>query len=157
MADIYTFRCPGCGYEARVAGGPTATSMHYYETIVCRDCKELRDVAFAVRDDDGKGGGPAASQAEEPGDPVLDDLWAQYYREFEEAKDTHRPVNVRLIEDIHAAMLAQQAMLKQSNFRKLDAKCPKSAEHAWESWRHPGPCPQCGKTMERGHWVPGKI
>jgi len=157
MADIYTFRCPGCGYEARVAGSPVVAALHYYETVVCKDCKELRDLAFAVRANDPERGESAGDQAGEPDDPVLDDLWAQYYREFEEARDEQRPVNVRLIDDLHTAILTQQAAAKLSGFKKLDPKCPKSGQHVWESWRHPGPCPKCGETMERGHWVPGIV
>ena len=153
MADLYRFTCPSCGYEARVAGEPTASFTVYFETITCRDCKELRDVPFAVRlsSQESEGGG---DQGAGPDDPVLEGLWKQYYQEFEDARDAHRPVNVRLIEDIHAAILTQQAMAKQAAYRALDPKCPRSEEHAWEPWRHPGPCPRCGETMEKGDWVP---
>lgn len=154
MADIYNFRCPNCGYEARVAGGATASSMYYYETISCRDCEELRDVPFAARVEDADENECAGDQPEGCDDSILDDLWAQYYREFEEAKNERRPVDVGLIERIHAAMVTQQAMAKQGAFRRLDPKCPKSDQHQWESWRHPGPCPKCGVTMEKGDWVP---
>lgn len=149
MADVHEFRCPGCGYAARVAGEPVATSMFYFETISCRDCRELRDIPFATRVSDVKDGEGLADPAQKSDDSALEDLWAQYHREFEDALNEHRPVNVQLINDLHAAIRSQQTAAKLSGYRELDPRCTRSEEHVWESWRHPGPCPKCGETMEK--------
>lgn len=29
-------------------------------------------------------------------------------------------------------------------------RCPADASHTVDPWEHPGPCPGCGSTMERG-------
>jgi hypothetical protein len=29
--------------------------------------------------------------------------------------------------------------------------CPKSKKHLVKEWNHPGPCPKCSATMNKGH------
>src|SRR3712207_2111019 len=34
-------------------------------------------------------------------------------------------------------------------FEPVEVRCPKAKRHMVERWTHPGPCPQCGETLER--------
>ena len=38
----------------------------------------------------------------------------------------------------------------ESKWEQTKPSCPESDRHRIEIWRHPGPCPECGRTMERG-------
>lgn len=49
MGRVYIFTCPRCEYRARVSGGPAEGLHCVTQTIVCRDCKALHDVAVRVR------------------------------------------------------------------------------------------------------------
>ncbi|MEZ0324451.1 MAG: hypothetical protein ACAH95_00970 [Fimbriimonas sp.] len=44
MAQIRQFRCPGCDYRAEVSGGEDRGLEVYTQTVVCNECKEIRDV-----------------------------------------------------------------------------------------------------------------
>jgi hypothetical protein len=44
MAQIRQYRCPKCDYRAEVSGGEDRGLEIYTQTIVCKDCRELRDV-----------------------------------------------------------------------------------------------------------------
>ena len=48
MGAVYMYRCPGCGFEAMVTGGPSAGMQMVTLTVVCRKCKALSD-AYAGR------------------------------------------------------------------------------------------------------------
>lgn len=37
--------------------------------------------------------------------------------------------------------------------RSYPVQCPKDPRHTVHLWRHPGPCPRCGETMEQGEMV----
>ena len=45
MGRTTPFRCPGCGCEAVASGGWVWGMFSTTQTIVCRDCRELFDVA----------------------------------------------------------------------------------------------------------------
>ena len=44
MGCDFEFRCPACGYEAEVSGGPDCGMACATETILCKTCGEIRDV-----------------------------------------------------------------------------------------------------------------
>lgn len=44
MGQLFQFRCDGCGYEAKVSGGPDCGFNVATQTIACANCKELVDV-----------------------------------------------------------------------------------------------------------------
>lgn len=35
-------------------------------------------------------------------------------------------------------------------WEEVEPACPRSGLHHLRAWQHPGPCPRCGETMERG-------
>jgi uncharacterized paraquat-inducible protein A len=49
MGNAYECQCvnPACGYEAVISGGKAFGMLSKVETMVCLDCKELRDVEIA--------------------------------------------------------------------------------------------------------------
>jgi hypothetical protein len=49
MGRVYTFNCPRCEYRAHVSGGAEEGLHCRTQTIVCRDCRALHDVAVRVR------------------------------------------------------------------------------------------------------------
>lgn len=36
---------------------------------------------------------------------------------------------------------------------KKRIRCPESFSHQIKIWKHPGPCPKCGRTMRKGDLV----
>lgn len=44
MGRAFSFRCPGCGYEATVSGGDDAGMLGATTTVSCAGCRELYDV-----------------------------------------------------------------------------------------------------------------
>lgn len=57
MGQQYEYRCPGCGYEARVSGGGDAGMIVSTQTVVCEQCKKLYDVITSRRDSFSERGG----------------------------------------------------------------------------------------------------
>lgn len=47
MAIRKTYLCPVCKYEAVISAGPSRTMMAAFNTFVCLDCNELRDLSIA--------------------------------------------------------------------------------------------------------------
>jgi hypothetical protein len=43
VASIYGFSCPGCGYQAQVAGGGDGLMAGTIHTVVCSACHSLSD------------------------------------------------------------------------------------------------------------------
>ncbi len=44
MAQIRQFRCPNCDFRAEVSGGEDRGLEVYIQTVVCKECTEIRDV-----------------------------------------------------------------------------------------------------------------
>ena len=49
MGRTYLFECPKCQYRAKLSGGADSGIHCEVQTVVCRDCRELRDVFTKVR------------------------------------------------------------------------------------------------------------
>jgi rubredoxin len=49
MGGRYSFTCSRCSYVATVSGGPDRGFLARTETMICRQCHELVDVAVEVR------------------------------------------------------------------------------------------------------------
>ena len=47
MGAIYQFFCPACGYDIEVSGGADSGMSSVTTTIVCEDCRELRDICIS--------------------------------------------------------------------------------------------------------------
>ena len=49
MGRTHHFECPFCQYRAQVSGGADSGVHCEVQTVVCRDCRELRDVFTKLR------------------------------------------------------------------------------------------------------------
>lgn len=58
MGTTFRFRCSRCGLTAEVSGGPDGGFLGRTETVFCRPCGALRDVATTFVDVDEVYGGP---------------------------------------------------------------------------------------------------
>jgi hypothetical protein len=47
MGVLFKFECPSCGYLAEVSGGADRGFYAATQTIICKECKRLYDVAIA--------------------------------------------------------------------------------------------------------------
>jgi hypothetical protein len=56
----------------------------------------------------------------------------------------------RELYDIEIFKMGPCMMLPDANLKPKAPFCPKSRSHMVGKWTHPGPCPNCGKEMERG-------
>lgn len=56
MAIYYELRCPDCGYHTYSAGGVGIMMLAMTRTMVCGDCRELREVLIGFRGERGPSG-----------------------------------------------------------------------------------------------------
>jgi peptide subunit release factor 1 (eRF1) len=53
MGQWYLFRCPKCSYETECSEGPDRGMFAAVDPMICKDCKEVHNVATGVFDKQG--------------------------------------------------------------------------------------------------------
>ena len=128
MGRTYLFECPRCHYRTAVAGGADRGFHCYVQTILCRDCKALFDVATRVRVPV-ETQGPATSR------------W------------TNVIIRRNPVSDRPSAVTWQNRLLfvggTRSQWVVVKPRCPNSPVHRIEPWNEPGHCPRCSTQLER--------
>jgi hypothetical protein len=60
-----------------------------------------------------------------------------------------RELRVSRLEGHPATMPIEPRQLAEA-ISRLTLSCPENPAHRVERWEHPGPCPRCGVTLQRG-------
>ena len=129
MGRTFLFECSRCHYKAAVVGGADRGFNCFVQTIVCRDCSSLYDVATRLR--------VAESQTERP--PQL--RWRPLALAAESA-DQARPPFAWYNRLLFAAT-------RKARWVTLKLRCPVSMTHRIAPWQEPGKCPRCNTYLER--------
>ncbi|MEN6487056.1 MAG: hypothetical protein ABFD98_19430 [Syntrophobacteraceae bacterium] len=58
-------------------------------------------------------------------------------------------VECRRLYDVQIFNMGPCKMLPDADLKMKPPACPRSRKHSVRKWSHPGPCPNCGKIMER--------
>jgi hypothetical protein len=138
MGRLYAFECAKCGFTARVSGGVDRGHLCFTQTVLCRDCKTLRDVATHVR-------------LSRPPFPKL----------AATARLRLKRAIAKVILPAHVGSSGEPArhpaglgdlLLPGSDLSRwvaLEVSCPAANAHRFRLWRHPGPCPRCGTFLDK--------
>jgi hypothetical protein len=129
MGRTFVFECSRCQYKAAVVGGVDRGFNCYVQTIVCRDCLLLYDVATRVR----------VAESQNRRFPQL--RWRSLAVELEPTEqETSRFA-------WHNRLLF--AATAESRWINLKPRCPVSKAHRVAAWQQPGKCPRCSTYLEK--------
>lgn len=150
VPEVYEYICGSCGYAAEVCAGQVNGFIQEVLTISCRDCRELYDVVIThlPQEED--------RLPDEQPDLEFEQLWERYCQELRDAEAAGRSPDEVLLREFRIAADARtliDEIKHELGFRRFPPRCPRSEEHAWVPWVHPGPCPCCGEIMQRGALV----
>ena len=128
MGRLYLFECENCGYRVKVAGSLAEGLEFNVQTILCFQCRELRDVVTALK---------------VPWPPAVGDatIGAKLKARVKSAKPAPPFETV-----INRLPLTGRTRTRWQYFK---AACPVSALHHVREWNQPDKCPRCGVFLER--------
>jgi hypothetical protein len=128
MGKTFQLECPWCQYRARVSGGADSGAHCEVQTIVCRDCRELSDVATRV-------------QKRAPEKEIISDKFLRALR------PEIPPVVLQ-----NGSFHQLNAPMRPLVWHEFKLACPVNPKHFVEPWNDPGRCPRCGNFMEKNGW-----
>jgi hypothetical protein len=129
MGRTFLFECSRCHYRATVVGGADRGFNCFVQTLVCRECASLYDVATRLKVAEPQKAGP------------LDARW----RSLAPRAKPHVPPDAGT--NLYNRLLFSATT--RSRWVTLEPRCPVSKIHHVESWNDPGPCPRCRARLER--------
>jgi hypothetical protein len=129
VGKTFHFECPWCQYRVRISGGADSGVHCEVQTVVCRDCRELFDVATRVQ-----------KRELEKGEVVSG--------KFLRALRPEIPPVVLQNGSFHQLNTPVQPLV----WHQFKLTCPVNAKHFVEPWNDPGRCPRCGNFMEKNGW-----
>jgi hypothetical protein len=130
MGRSYCFECSKCGYRATVAGCADGGVSFEVQTIVCRECRDLRDVVTRVKQEPSSGLSKTA--AGKRGRRVNRLLTGEAPPSFELVLNRLPPAGA-----------------KRLRWVPYEICCPVSPLHRVQAWNDPGRCPRCGTYLDK--------
>lgn len=136
MGRTYQFECEKCGYRVKVAGGAAEGLEFTVQTILCCECRELRDAVTSLK---------------VPWPPVVGDTGAGAKLNGKPKSPKAAPLFAAIVNRLP---LTGRARTRWQHFKPV---CSLSALHLIREWNQPDQCPRCGVFLERSaipfrHW-----
>ena len=129
MGRTFLFECSRCHYRAAVVGGADRGFNCFVQTLVCRECASLYDVATRLRVPERQ----KARSLQPRCQPLVT------------GAEPELPLQAGI--DLYNRLLFSATA--RSRWVILQPCCPVSKIHHVESWNDPGPCPRCRAYLER--------
>ena len=152
MGRCYLFTCSKCNYVARVAGQEDGGYNCWLATFVCRECRQLYDLATLVRLPAALAlktqAGAGSTYSRFPRKVAAADL-----KEIVPAQAYFSGEIVPGQPQLPDAILPTRL---DPRWVQLQVQCPVARHHHLQSWRDPGRCPKCATYLDKS-LVPFRI